>query len=113
MVMCMGDGTDDKLCPGDYDPYYIENDSSETFGVVPNSQGTSPGFNLRPADAKREMNEHFHQSHSEIIPEITLSKIKAIKAHLLEIGEAADVEISSIAHAYVYFEKLVIKVEYV
>lgn len=51
--------------------------------------------------------------HPEIPPEITLSKIRSIKAHLTEIGKAVDLEISSVAHAFVYFEKLVIKVNLV
>lgn len=65
---------------------------------------------MRPADVKRETNDQFRQAHPEIAPEITLSKIRAIKDHLLEIGKAVDLEVSSVAHAYVYFEKLVIKV---
>lgn len=65
---------------------------------------------MRPSDLKREMNEQFRLNHPDIPVEITLSKIRAIKLHLLEIGRAVDIEVSSVAHAYVYFEKLVIKV---
>lgn len=65
---------------------------------------------MRPSDLKREMNEQFRLNHPDIPAEITLSKIRAIKFHLLEIGKAVDIEVSSVAHAYVYFEKLVIKV---
>lgn len=65
---------------------------------------------MRPSDMKREMNEQFRLNHPEIPVELTLSKIRAIKLHLLEIGKQLDLEISSVAHAYVYFEKLVIKV---
>jgi hypothetical protein len=66
---------------------------------------------LRPADVKRELNEMFRSEHPEIPVEITLSKLRAIKLHLLEIGKELDLEVSSVAHAYVYFEKLVIKVK--
>lgn len=66
---------------------------------------------MRPSDLKREMNEQFRLNHPEISVEMTLSKIRAIKLHLLEIGKSVDIEVSSVAHAYVYFEKLVIKVK--
>jgi hypothetical protein len=56
------------------------------------------------------LNEIFRSAHPEIPQEITLSKIRAIKSHLLEIGKELDLEVSSVAHAYVYFEKLVMKV---
>jgi hypothetical protein len=65
---------------------------------------------MRTSDIKREINEQFRLRHPELRAEITLSKIRAIKLHLLEIGKQLDLEISSVAHAFVYFEKLVIKV---
>jgi hypothetical protein len=67
---------------------------------------------MKPSDLKREMNEQFRINHPEIPVEITLSKIRAIKVHLLEIGKALDLEVSSVAHAYVFFEKLIVKVMY-
>lgn len=74
------------------------------------NKGTSSGQTMRPSEVKRELNEQFRLAHPEIMPEITLSKIRSIKNHLVEIGKAVDLEISSVAHAFVYFEKLVIKV---
>ncbi|KAG1150764.1 hypothetical protein G6F37_006246 [Rhizopus arrhizus] len=68
-----------------------------------------PLDNMRTSDIKREINEQFRLRHPELRAEITLSKIRAIKLHLLEIGKQLDLEISSVAHAFVYFEKLVIK----
>jgi hypothetical protein len=65
---------------------------------------------MKPSDLKREMNEQFRINHPEIPVEITLSKIRAIKLHLLEIGKELDLEVSSVAHAYVFFEKLIVKV---
>lgn len=47
--------------------------------------------------------------HPEISQELTLSKIRSIKQHLLTISKEVDLEVSSLAHAFVYFEKLVIK----
>lgn len=64
---------------------------------------------MRPSDLKREMNEQFRTNHPELPLEMTLSKIRAIKLHLLEIGKQVDLEVSSVAHAYVFFEKLVVK----
>lgn len=58
---------------------------------------------------KKELNELFRKNHPEINAEITLSKIIAIKSHLLNIGKSLDLEISSISHAFVYFEKLIQK----
>ncbi|CEP10152.1 hypothetical protein [Parasitella parasitica] len=70
---------------------------------------TAVNTTMKPSELKREMNEQFRMNHPEISSEITLSKIRAIKLHLLEIGKQVDLEVSSVAHAYVFFEKLVIK----
>lgn len=58
---------------------------------------------------KKELNELFRKNHPEISPNITLSKINSVKAHLLNIGKVMDLEMSSVSHAFVYFEKLVLK----
>ncbi|KAI8148178.1 cyclin-like protein [Fennellomyces sp. T-0311] len=71
------------------------------------TQGSNNG--MRPSEMKRELNEQFRHAHPEIPLEITLSKIRSIKSHLVEIGKVVDLEVSSVAHAFVYFEKLVIK----
>ncbi|KAF7721502.1 CDK5 and ABL1 enzyme substrate 2 [Apophysomyces ossiformis] len=92
-----------------YDPYFLDNDSYGKLCAISSSLGTSSGQIIRPSDLKRELNEQFRLAHPQLAPEITLSKIRSIKSHLLDIGRAADLEISSVAHAYVYFEKLVIK----
>jgi hypothetical protein len=62
-----------------------------------------------PSSKKKELNEIFRKKHPEINAEMTLSKIIAIKSHLVAIGKALDLEISSISHAFVYFEKLIQK----
>jgi hypothetical protein len=51
----------------------------------------------------------FRKNHPELSPDITLSKINSIKSHLLNVGKAMDLEISSVSHAFVYFEKLILK----
>ncbi|KAI8364658.1 uncharacterized protein BYT42DRAFT_506137 [Radiomyces spectabilis] len=93
---------EEALPAGAYDACGLDNDQFGRFGIL-------SGHNLRASDIKREMNDQFRQAHPEILPEITLSKIRAIKTHLLEVAKEADLEISSVAHAYVYFEKLVLK----
>ncbi|KAI9495044.1 hypothetical protein BDB00DRAFT_815609 [Zychaea mexicana] len=92
----------------DYDPSYLDDESYNRFGILSSSQGSNHA-GMRPSEMKRELNEQFRHIHPEIPPEITLSKIRAIKTHLVEIGKVVDLEISSVAHAFVYFEKLVIK----
>jgi hypothetical protein len=63
----------------------------------------------RPSDLKRELNEHFRSRHPTIDPSITLSKIRKVKTDLLAISEELDLEISTVALAYAYFEKLILK----
>ncbi|KAL9545099.1 hypothetical protein MBANPS3_007304 [Mucor bainieri] len=103
-----------------YDPFFLDDDSYGKYGLDPSSLGTlanNPSNNnytnntntMKPSELKREMNEQFRLNHPEIPAEITLSKIRAIKLHLLEIAKQVDLEVSSVAHAYVFFEKLVIK----
>lgn len=91
-----------------YDPFFIDDDTYGIYGLDSGSLGTLSN-GMKPSDLKREMNEQFRLNHPEIPAEITLSKIRAIKMHLLEIAKEVDLEISSVAHAYVYFERLVIK----
>ncbi|CAO3598140.1 unnamed protein product [Absidia cylindrospora] len=91
-----------------YDPFFLDNEAYSYIGNMSSSYNSS-SQNLRPADARKEMNELFRLEHPDIPSEITLSKIRSIKSHLLEIGKAVDLEVSTLAHAYVYFEKLVIK----
>ncbi|KAL7323713.1 hypothetical protein PS15p_210331 [Mucor circinelloides] len=89
-----------------YDPYYINDDlrPSQQTNMLLQSSGASV---TRSPPSKQRSNELFQQSHPDV--QITLSKIKAIKSHLLNIGKQVDLEISSIAHAFVYFEKLIQK----
>ena len=41
---------------------------------------------VRPADLKRELNERFRETHPEIDPSITLSKIRRLKQLLIKAG---------------------------
>ncbi|KAG1165018.1 hypothetical protein G6F36_013553 [Rhizopus arrhizus] len=59
--------------------------------------------------SKQEINETFQLLHPEIVSEMTFSKIKSVKLHLLNIAKVLDLELSSLSHAFVYFEKLLQK----
>ncbi|KAI8976775.1 hypothetical protein BDB01DRAFT_802516 [Pilobolus umbonatus] len=98
----------DEVYADEYDPYFLDDDTYGIYGLDSGSLGTLAN-GMKPSDLKREMNEQFRLNHPEIPQEITLSKIRAIKLHLLEIAKEVDLEVSSVAHAYVYFERLVIK----
>ncbi|RCI04254.1 CDK5 and ABL1 enzyme substrate 1, partial [Rhizopus stolonifer] len=74
-----------------YDPYYLNYDLSLEDKT----------------NQKEVMNQLFRQLYPEI--NISFSKINAIKSHLLNIALIMDLELSSLSHAYVYFEKLVQK----
>jgi hypothetical protein len=89
-----------------YSAFFLDDDSYGMYGTNATSWGSIPA---KPADIKREVNDQFRLAHPEISTEITLSKIRAIKQHLLNISKQVDLEVSSLAHAFVYFEKLVIK----
>ncbi|KAI8907495.1 cyclin-like protein [Powellomyces hirtus] len=63
----------------------------------------------KPSDIKKELNERFRDTHPTVDPTLTLTQIRRLKDRLLRIGEMQDLELSSVACAYVYFEKLVLK----
>ncbi|KAI1297404.1 CDK5 and ABL1 enzyme substrate 1 [Mortierella claussenii] len=111
-----------------YDPYYLDDPELKTgknrtvislacymatdqLFWFARSQGSVIQY-TRPSDLKRELNEHFRSRHPTIDPSITLSKIRKVKTDLLAISEELDLEISTAALAYAYFEKLILKDEY-
>ncbi|KAJ3216327.1 hypothetical protein HDU67_009678 [Dinochytrium kinnereticum] len=63
----------------------------------------------RAADIKRELNEHFRETHPTVDPTLTLSQIRSLKAKMLDISMQANLELSTVASSYVLFEKLVLK----
>lgn len=63
----------------------------------------------RPSDLKRELNEQYRQLHPDLDPSLTLTQIRKVKKNILLSALEMDLELSSIAKAYVYFEKLILK----
>jgi hypothetical protein len=64
----------------------------------------------KPADIRKELNDHFREAHSSLDPSLTLSQLRNMKEHLITITMSQDMELSSAAMSFVYFEKLVLKV---
>lgn len=62
-----------------------------------------------PAELKQELNDQFRQKHPDIDPSMTLSKLRNLKASLLEVGIAEDLEMATMAKAYTYLEKLILR----
>ncbi|KAF9207230.1 CDK5 and ABL1 enzyme substrate 1 [Haplosporangium sp. Z 27] len=96
-----------------YDPYYLDDPElktgkNRTVISLACYMGSVIQY-TRPSDLKRELNEHFRSRHPTIDPSITLSKIRKVKTDLLTISEELDLEISTAALAFAYFEKLVMK----
>jgi hypothetical protein len=61
----------------------------------------------RAADLKSELNDQFRQRHEDLDPSITLSKIRNLKLSLLQVGLSQNLELSTVAKAYVFLEKLI------
>ncbi|KAI9197401.1 uncharacterized protein BJ171DRAFT_223644 [Polychytrium aggregatum] len=65
----------------------------------------------RPSDIKRELNEHFRDTHPSVDPSLTLTQIRKLKQRMVEIGKAVDLEVTTVAFAIVYLEKLILKTQ--
>jgi len=63
----------------------------------------------RPLDVQKDLDIDFREMHPSIDPTLTLTMIRDIKWNMLEIGKLQDMEMSSVAISFVYFEKLVLK----
>lgn len=59
-------------------------------------------------ELKRELNDQFRQKHPDIHPSLTLSQIRSLKQHLLDTALELDIEFSTVAKSYAYFEKLLL-----
>ncbi|ORY07826.1 cyclin-like protein [Basidiobolus meristosporus CBS 931.73] len=97
----------------DYDPYFLDDPdlktgTRRTVISLPGFMGSIIQF-TKPAELKKEINDHFRQTHPTVDSELTLSKIRSLKNKLVTIAKHQDLEISTVANAYAYFEKLVLK----
>ncbi|CAH8656800.1 unnamed protein product [Schistosoma rodhaini] len=73
---------------------------------LPNYLTSVLGY-IRPNERKREVNRQFHERFPSI--QITLTKLRSIKLVLVQIAQRLSMDLWIVAHAYVLFEKLVLK----
>jgi len=94
-----------------YDPYLLEDVSLGKHRLVMNLHGMMSSILsfVKASDVKQELNNQFREKHPWLHPSMSLSKIRRIKRLMTTVGRELDIELSTIALAYVYFEKLVIK----
>jgi len=98
-----------------YDPHYLDdpNLKSGKHRVVLNLPGfmSSLVSYVRVKELKSELNETFFARHVGwgLNPNMSLSKIRKCKHLALNVGMELDLEVSTVALAYIYFDKLVLR----
>ncbi|KAJ1657125.1 hypothetical protein IWQ61_003417 [Dispira simplex] len=96
-----------------YDPNYLDDPELKTGSrrTVIKLAGFVGSIvqHTQPAELKRELNDLFRQKHgADVDPSITLSKIRSLKHRLIQCAQQVDCELSSVAKAFVYLEKLLL-----
>ncbi|PAA62296.1 hypothetical protein BOX15_Mlig002043g2, partial [Macrostomum lignano] len=62
---------------------------------------------VRPSDLKRDLNQQFRDRFPQV--QLTLSKLRSLKAVALRVSRKAGLDTWAVAQAYVFFEKLALK----
>jgi hypothetical protein len=97
-----------------YNPYLVDDPEFQTGRnktVI-----TLPGFrgsiiqHSKLSDVHKAQNEYLKERLPTLDANITLSEIRDLKSKMVEISKLQDLAISSVATAFVYFEKLIVKV---
>jgi len=107
----------DEVILGDeheaYDPFHLDDPALQSgkHRRVMNLPGFVESIIpfVRPPHLKLQLNEQFALKHPQLSRSLTLSKIRAIKRELLSFAQEQDCELSTVALAHVYFEKLVLR----
>lgn len=98
--------------PSHYDPIFLDDPNLKTGKhrtvlALPSFLGSISHYISR-IELKRELNDQFRQKHPDIHPSLTLSQIRSLKQSLLDTALALDIELSTVAKSYAYFEKLLL-----
>jgi Cyclin, N-terminal domain len=93
-----------------YDPMAIDNIKSARHRVVMNLPGYMSSIisYVKPKDLKKELNTQFRLKYPHMPPLLTLSKIRKVKRLMVDVAIEVKMELSTVAYAYIYFEKLVL-----
>lgn len=95
-----------------YDPVFLDDPTLKTGKhrtviALPSFLGSITHY-ITPSELKREINDQFRQRHPDIHPSLTLSQIRNLKQQLLDTALVFNLELSTVAKSYAYFEKLLL-----
>jgi len=96
-----------------YDPFFLDDPELQSgkHRRVMNLPGLVESVIpfVKPRDLKMQLNEQFALKHPFLSRGLTLSKIRAVKRELLAFAQETDCDLATVAVAYAYFEKLVLR----